>query len=74
MWLKQPLFFYLSHAYNTKQCKETKIFGNRKTKIKNPKIFLLLVPPEKPLLIDEDGNQVMDVFGPFFEGFEIELF
>ena len=35
---------------------------------------MLLVPPEKPLLIDEDGNQVMDVFGPFFEGFEIELF
>ena len=27
-----------------------------------------LVPPAKPLLIDEEGNQVKRVFGPFFEG------
>ena len=27
-----------------------------------------VVPPAKPLLIDEEGNQVKRVFGPFFEG------
>jgi hypothetical protein len=26
------------------------------------------VPPEKPVLVDEDGNQIKTFFGPYFEG------
>lgn len=28
----------------------------------------IFVPPEKPVLVDEDGNQVKTFFGPYFEG------
>jgi len=28
----------------------------------------IFVPPDKPVLVDEDGNQVNSFFGPFFEG------
>ena len=31
------------------------------------------MPPDKPILVDEDGNQVKNKFGPFFEGEKISL-
>merc|ERR1719495_672612 len=33
----------------------------------------IFVPPDKPILVDEDGNQVKNKFGPFFEGEKISL-
>ena len=49
------------------------IFGRRyncflETTISMYFCYVFVVPPEKPLLIDEEGNQVKRVFGPFFEG------
>jgi len=36
-------------------------------------VLEIFVPPAKPLLIDEDGNQVINNFGPFFEGEQVTL-
>ena len=45
------------------------IFGRVKlSETKTQQHLTFTVPPEKPLLIDEEGNQVKSVFGPFFEG------
>ena len=31
------------------------------------------MPPGKPVLVNEDGNQVKQLFGPFFEGETVSI-
>jgi len=33
----------------------------------------VIMPPDKPILVDEDGNQVKHIFGPFFEGETVSI-